>query len=353
MPSPIVQLDQVSLEYRLYTRASHSLRDWLVAKARGRAYQTYRALWALKDVTLHLEPGERLGVLGPNGAGKTTLLRVIAGIFPPSRGTVACRGRVVPLLELGLGFNGDMTGEENVVLASVLLGRSRRAALANIDRIMDFAELRDFVDVPLKYYSSGMSARLAFSIAMETEPDILLLDEVFAVGDIHWIRQAEQRIHALLDKARVVIMVSHNPAFLKQLARRGLYLDHGRVMADGPIAEVVDAYEQQSAGGNGKILDNRAASGVGLTWRLDGTKLHVEAEQVPLLGESWIGLYDPGAHREDYLGYRRVTADNARISFQLDADLTRRYELRLYRWTPGGESLEAQRELAFDVQTSG
>jgi ABC-type polysaccharide/polyol phosphate transport system ATPase subunit len=336
---PIVELDQISLEYRLYTGRSNSLRDWLVSRVNGRQYQTYRSLWAVKDLTLKCHQGERLAIMGPNGAGKTSLLRVIAGIFPPSRGRLECRGRVVPLLELGLGFNGDMTGAENVLLASVLLGKSRRQARQIIPRVIEFAQLDDFVDVPVKYYSSGMTARLAFSIAMETDPDILLLDEVFAVGDIHWIRLADERIKSLLNRAKVVMMVSHNPEFLKRLCTSGLYLDRGEVVASGDIGSVIRAYEAQQSGNGSAIVDNRAHSEVRLNCSVQGHALHITTQAVPLLGESWVGLYEPGSDRKNYLGYRRVGADSPDVTFHVDPG--RLYEIRLYRWTPGGESFEA------------
>lgn len=339
----IVDLQDVSLEYRLYSRRSNSLRSWLISRVQRQPYQVYRSLWAVKNLSLQCRPGERLGIMGPNGAGKTSLLRVIAGIFPPTRGQVRCRGHVVPLLELGLGFNGDMTGMENVLLASSLLGKPRREALRLAPRILEFAELTAFSEVPLKYYSSGMTARLAFSIAMETEPDILLLDEVFAVGDIHWVRMAEQRIMSLLNRAKVVIMVSHNLGFLKQLCRRGLYLDRGEVVVDGTIDEAVTAFERQSRGPAKAIIDNRANSASSLHWRLDGASLHVRAEGIPLLGECWIGLYRPGTEREKHLGHLPVATDSPEVKFTIDPD--EELELRLYRWTPGGETLEASAEL--------
>jgi ABC-type polysaccharide/polyol phosphate transport system ATPase subunit len=336
---PVLELDRVSLEYRLYTQRGNSIRDWLVARVQGRRHQTYRSLWAVKDLTLACRKGERLGIMGPNGAGKTSLLRLIAGIYPPAEGRLIRRGRVVPLLELGLGFNGEMTGAENVVLAGVLLGKTRAAARAAIPRVIAFAQLEDFADVPVKYYSSGMTARLAFSIAMETEPDILLLDEVFAVGDIHWIRQAEERIRTLLDRASVVIMVSHNPQFLQRLCTRGLYIEHGEVQAEGPIAEVTAAYEARRGGKEARIVDSRATSPVRIHYTLRGADLQVRVEGVPLLGESWVGIFAPGADRNSYLGYRRVTADVPHVDFRVGLDQP--CELRVYRWTPGGESLEA------------
>ena len=343
---PIIELDHVSLEYRLHAHRSNSLRDWAVARLRRRPWRSYRSLWALKDVVLRCGTGERLGLVGPNGAGKTTLLRVIAGIFPPTRGTVRCRGRVVPLLELGLGFQPEMTGAENVVLAGVLLGKTRREARRLIPAVVEFADLADFADIPIKYYSSGMAGRLAFSIAMQSEPDVLLLDEVFAVGDTHWIQRAEERMKALLDTARVVIAASHDATLLMRLCHRGLYLDHGQVRAEGPIDKVVEAYEQQATEGGEDVADNRGRSTVRLHLSLNGEKLQVQAESIPLFGECWVGLFDPGANRNGYLAYRRVTPDAPAVAFAVQPGAP--YQVRLYRWTPKGESLEA----SFDILTA-
>jgi ABC-type polysaccharide/polyol phosphate transport system ATPase subunit len=298
----------------------------------------------LKNVNLRCAEGERIGVMGPNGAGKTTLLRAIAGVFPPTRGRILTRGRIVALLELGLGFNGEMTGAENVVLASVLLGSTRSEAKQLISRVLKFAELSDFADVQLKYYSSGMTARLAFSVAMETTPDILLLDEVFAVGDIHWIDRAERRIQTLLENAKVVIIVSHNPDFLRKTCTSGVYLDRGQVRAAGEITKVTEAYTRSRTTQTSTPVDNRSQSSVRLTCRVEGYRLIARAEGIPLLGESWVGLFEPGAARDRYLGYHRVAGDTDEVVFDVDTGVD--LQVRLYRWTPGGETLEASCDLA-------
>lgn len=354
-PSPRVTLSAVSLRYRLYTAQSHSLRDLLASRVRrakragagdsagGQPYQHYRTLWALKNIEAAIHDGERVGLVGPNGAGKTTLLRVMAGVYPPSHGRVEVRGHVVPLLELGLGFNPELTASENVVLASVLLGRRRREARTSIAAVMDFAELRDFADVPLKYFSSGMRARLAFSLAMETRPDVLLLDEVFAVGDIHWVRQAESRIAELMDRASVVIMASHSLGLLRRLCSRVIYLDHGQVRADGDVNDVLQAYEQQEGAATQAVVDNRAESTARLDVTTEGWKVKVRAESIPMLGECWIGLFERGADRGRYLGYQRVSPDSPLAEFH--SPLDRPMEARLYRWTPEGETLEASTDL--------
>jgi len=339
----MLEIEGVSVEYRVQTFGRRSLRDWLIARVTRAGRSDVRSIWALKDVTLRCTDGQRVGIVGPNGAGKTTLLRVIAGILPPTHGQVRCRGRVIPLLELGLGFHGDMTGAENVVLSAVLLGRARRDARQMIPRVMDFAELSDFADVPVKYYSSGMVARLAFSVAMETEPDILLLDEVFAVGDIHWVQRAEERVLALLSRSRVALIVSHNPGLIRRLCNRGVYLERGQVEAEGDVDRVLAAYKERLAGQQANIVDNRGLSAARLHLRMEGHLMHVRAENVPLLGENWVGLYEPDATRQQYLGYRRLVDAGGEATFQVD--LGRVYEVRLYRWTPGGETLEAAAEI--------
>jgi len=236
-----------------------------------------------------------------------------------------------------------MTGVENILLAGVLLGMKRREAKRVVPEIIEVAELTDFANVPVKYYSSGMAARLAFSIAMRTDPEVLLLDEIFAVGDTHWLQRAEEQMKNLLDKAKVVIVVSHNVMLLRQLCARGIYLDHGQVRADGTMDEVARAYEQQEPECRTQITDNRVQSSVRLDCRMDGSTLHVTAESIPLFGECWIGLFRPEDDRDNYLAYRRVTIDLLSTTFSLQPGTA--YEARLYRWTPAGETLEACEEV--------
>lgn len=340
---PIVELRDVSLRFRLFTGRSHSLRDWVASRVRGRTFEATRELYALRDVTLNCREGDRLGVVGANGAGKTTLLRVIAGVFPPTTGTMRCDGHVVPLLELGLGFNGELTGRENIVLSGVLLGKTRREAKAMVPRVLEFAELNEFGESPVKYYSSGMAARLAFSVAMETEPDVLLLDEVFAVGDIHWIKKAEERITGLLDRARVVIMVSHNLGFIRRLCNRAMALDHGVVKAEGSVSDVLSAYESTTTARGKPVIDNRATSASKIHVTRSGRQLDVRVENAPLFGECWVGLFPPGADRAGHLAWRKLPTNEPILQFILHGNEPR--EIRLYRWSPAGETLEAMVEV--------
>jgi ABC-2 type transport system ATP-binding protein len=201
----------------------------------------------LREVSFVVNGGERLGIIGPNGAGKSTLLKVIAGIIPPSVGRVLVRGRIAPLIELGAGFDPYLTGRENVFLYGSLLGFPQKELERRFDRIVKFAELEEFIDVPLMNYSVGMSTRLGFAIATDVEPDLLLLDEVFSVGDAAFQRKCEARMEAFKAKGVAILLVSHNMNLIREICSRTLFLQHGRVVAIGPTNDVVAEYERFSA----------------------------------------------------------------------------------------------------------
>ena len=202
---------------------------------------------ALKDVSFDAARGETIGIIGPNGAGKTTLLKILSRVTRPSAGKVEIRGRVGSILELGVGFHPEMTGRENIRLGAAILGLDRKTIRDRQDEIIDFAEVREFIDQPVKRYSSGMFMRLAFSIAACSEPDILLLDEVLAVGDAAFQKKCLARIDRLIDSGRTVIMVSHSPGALRSVCSRALFLDKGRIVMDGPVDAVLDHYLNQDA----------------------------------------------------------------------------------------------------------
>jgi ABC-type polysaccharide/polyol phosphate transport system ATPase subunit len=203
----------------------------------------HELFYALKDVSLELKEGDSLGLVGPNGAGKSTLLSVIAGLSWPDAGSIQVHGTVAALLELGSGFHADLTGAENVRLNAALLGFSRRRASEKFDEIVDFSGIREFIDEPLRTYSAGMTLRLAFSVAMAVDPDVLLIDEVLAVGDQAFQAKCTGRIMQLKKAGRVLICASHHMATLRQLSTKAIWLDHGSVVRLGPAAEVIDAYE--------------------------------------------------------------------------------------------------------------
>jgi ABC-type polysaccharide/polyol phosphate transport system ATPase subunit len=243
----MVRLDAVSLRFTSYRDKQYSLKraalDLLLRREGPPASNDF---WALRDVSLRFDVGQRVGILGPNGAGKSTLLRVIARIYPPTSGSIQVHGKVAPLIEMGAGFNPELSGAENIFLNGAMLGFSRREMLACIDGIWEFTGLREFADLPLKYYSSGMYVRLGFAIATQVEPEVLLIDESLGVGDAEFQLKAKARIQGLLDRSKVVVIVSHDLSALKELCTRGVWMERGAVVDDGPIDEIIDRYRQRT-----------------------------------------------------------------------------------------------------------
>lgn len=205
----------------------------------------YQEFWALRDINFNLKKGDRLGILGLNGAGKSTLLKVIAGVLKPTEGNVNTKGKIVPLLELGAGFDKDYTGAENIYLYGAMLGYSKEFIREKYDEIVEFSELKDFINVPIKNYSSGMKARLGFSIATVVEPDILILDEVLSVGDAKFKKKSEKRIKDMFEKGVTVLFVSHSLAQVQSLCNRAILLEKGHLIADGSIDEVSELYSEK------------------------------------------------------------------------------------------------------------
>lgn len=244
--TPHVQFAHVSKRFRRGTRAD-SLRDLLPALTRaliGRrtAADDGREFLALDDVSFSVAPGEVLGVIGPNGAGKSTVLRLLTGLLQPDAGTVTVRGRVGALIELAAGFHPDLTGRENVFLQGAILGLSRADVRRRFDAIVDFAEVEAFLDTPVKHYSSGMNARLGFAIAVHTEPEVLLVDEILSVGDRAFQAKAFGRIAAEVRRGIPVVVVSHQLDRIATLCQRALLIAGGRVAFDGPATECIAAY---------------------------------------------------------------------------------------------------------------
>ncbi|MBP5332244.1 MAG: ABC transporter ATP-binding protein [Lachnospiraceae bacterium] len=207
----------------------------------------YREFWALRDVTFHVRKGERVGILGLNGAGKSTLLKCIAGVLKPNEGTVTVNGSIVPLLELGAGFDKDYTGAENIYLYGSMLGYSRAFIREKFDDIVKFSELGDFINVPVKNYSSGMKARLGFSIATIVEPDILILDEVLSVGDAKFKKKSAKKLNSMMKKGVTVLLVSHSSDQVLQICNRAIILDHGQLIASGKAEKICAQYEEMIA----------------------------------------------------------------------------------------------------------
>ena len=238
---PVIELEHVALRYRLGRQRIPSIKEYAIHLVRGSL--TYEDLWALRDVDLRVQQGEVVAIVGRNGAGKSTLLKVISGILKPSKGKVRVEARVAPLLELGTGFDYELTGRENVQLNALLLGRSRQEVRERFDSIVAFAELEEFIDTPLRSYSSGMIARLGFSIATAWNPELLILDEVLAVGDAVFQKKCHGRLSEILGSGATILMVSHAARLLMTECSRCIWLADGTVKADGPAADVVPLYD--------------------------------------------------------------------------------------------------------------
>lgn len=243
LTEPQISLEDVWLRYRVPEERINSLKAYLIRRARGEGV-TLREGWALRGVSLAVRQGEVLGILGRNGAGKTTLLKLVSRVLLPTRGRVRVRGLVAPLLGLGAGFHDDLTGRENIFLASAILGFARKHVAARLERIVAFAELAPFIDRPLRTYSTGMRARLGFAVATDVRPDILILDEILAVGDESFQKKCRQRIAEFRQQGTTVLLVSHQVAMVQALCSRAILLEQGELLADAPPGEVIPRYHQ-------------------------------------------------------------------------------------------------------------
>jgi ABC-2 type transport system ATP-binding protein len=238
MKEPMITMHNVSIKYRLAREKPKTLQEYVIRRLKG-AQITYEDFWALKGIDLEVLGGETLGVIGHNGAGKSTLLKVIAGVLKPAEGTVTVRGTIAPLIELGAGFDTELTGRENIYLNASILGLSRKEINEKFDRIVAFSELSEFIHSPLKSYSSGMVARLGFSIATEVDPRILIIDEILAVGDEYFRKKCNDRIARFKEKGTTILFVSHNMGEIIRICDRVLWLDHGTKRAYGEDREAL------------------------------------------------------------------------------------------------------------------
>lgn len=238
---PAVELSGVGVRFQLPTERLSSFKEYVLRRLTTR--MSKRELWALDDVDLEILPGEVFGLVGGNGAGKSTLLKVVARVLHPTRGRVVLRGGVAPLLELGAGFHPDLSGRENIFLNGSILGHSRTVLAERIDEIVDFAELADFIAMPLRNYSSGMLVRLGFSVATLFRPDILLLDEILAVGDAGFQRKCLERMKEFKAGGTATVLVSHNLEIMKRMCDRIAWIDHGKVRRVGEPTEVAEEYQ--------------------------------------------------------------------------------------------------------------
>jgi homopolymeric O-antigen transport system ATP-binding protein len=242
---PAIEVTDLALAYRLMRNRPGTIAELAINALRRQV--RYERLWALDGITFNVAPGELLAVIGPNGAGKSTLLKVLARVLPPGRGRVIVRGHVSPIIELGAGFNTELTGLENTVLYGALLGHDPRWLQRHGDAIASYAGLEEFMDVPMRAYSSGMIGRLAFAVATLGAPEVLLIDEVLAVGDEEFRSRSAARINELIDGGTAVVLVTHGLEVARARADRVLWLDHGRAVALGGPDEVVDAYLHSTA----------------------------------------------------------------------------------------------------------
>jgi len=238
----VVALEEVTVRYRIPRERYHTFKEFAIRRMQGKVQ--YEDLLALNRVSLRVQRGEVFGLVGANGAGKTTLLRLVARVMRPTAGRVVVRGRVAPLLAMGAGFHPELTGRENVYLNGALLGYTRRQIDENFKWIVDFAELRDFIDAPLRTYSSGMLARLGFSVATAVQPDILIVDEVLAVGDIGFQEKSGARIKQMRDNGASILLVSHGMEAVKDMCNRAAWLSHGEIIAMGETEDVVQQFEK-------------------------------------------------------------------------------------------------------------
>jgi ABC-2 type transport system ATP-binding protein/lipopolysaccharide transport system ATP-binding protein len=237
---PAIEVDRVSLCYRVPHDKVGSIKEYAIRRLKRNL--AFTDFWALRDVSFDVAPGEVFGIVGRNGAGKTTLLKIIARVLRPTDGRVVVRGLTAPLLGLGAGFNDELSGSENIFLSGATLGFSFRDMQARFDRIVDFAGLDEFIDAPLRTYSTGMRARLGFAIATDVEPDVLLLDEIMSVGDEEFRRRCKTRIEAFRRAGATVVLVSHGLEMVSNLCDRALFLDRGATKAIGPTERIISDY---------------------------------------------------------------------------------------------------------------
>ena len=237
----MIEVKNESMSFRLSQDRIQSIKEYLVTLAKGKL--KYKEFWALKNVSFTVRPGEVLGIIGRNGAGKSTILKVISGILKPTEGSVSVRGNIVPMLELGSGFDFDLTGRENIYLNGSILGYSSHFLDEKYDEIVSFSELGEFIEMPIRNYSSGMMMRLAFSIATVVNPEILIVDEILAVGDEAFQRKSRQRMLELMGGGTTVLFVSHSLDQIREMCDRVLWLDHGQIKMLGETKEVCDAYQ--------------------------------------------------------------------------------------------------------------
>lgn len=245
---PLVEVQDVSMRFNLAQEKTETLKEYVVKLARGKLM--FNEFYALKNVSFSVNRGEAVALIGRNGSGKSTMLKVIAGVMYPSTGSRTVRGSIAPMIELGAGFDMDLTARENIYLNGAVLGFDRAYMNEHFESIIEFSELKNFIDVPVKNFSSGMIARLGFSIATEVKADLLVVDEVLAVGDFMFQQKCMKRLEGMLSDGTTLLFVSHDSNAVRSLCNRAIWLDHGVKRADGPADTVCTQYEEAMRAGN-------------------------------------------------------------------------------------------------------
>lgn len=238
----MIEVNHVTIKFNLMEEKVDSLKEYIIRLLHGKLF--FNEFIALDNVSFSINKGDIVGIIGYNGAGKSTLLKIIAGVLKPTNGTVITKGTIAPLIEVGVGFDMDLTARENIFLNGALLGYSRKFIQSKFNEIVDFAELRNFLDVPVKNFSSGMYARLGFSIATAVNPDILIVDEILSVGDFKFQQKSRKRIDEMIRQGVTVVLVSHEIEMIEELCHKVIWLEHGKMKAYGNTKEICDQYKR-------------------------------------------------------------------------------------------------------------
>lgn len=242
MNDPIIEVNDVSVMFRLYRERVDGIKEFVIKKIKNQI--SYDEFWALKEIQFDVGRGEAIGLVGRNGSGKSTLLKTIAGVLKPTKGNVVIKGTVAPMIELGAGFDTELTAAENVFLNGAILGYPREMLEENMEKIIEFSELGDFMDVPIKNFSSGMFARLGFAVATIYTPDILIVDEILSVGDWQFQEKCQRRIHEMLEQGTTLLFVSHSMEQVKSICNRAILINHGEMLMDDSVDKVWERYNK-------------------------------------------------------------------------------------------------------------
>ncbi|ORA85459.1 ABC transporter ATP-binding protein [Mycobacterium malmoense] len=254
-----IQAHDAWVEFPIFDAKTRSLKKTFLGKAGGtigRTASNVPIIEALRDITLSLNVGDRVGLVGHNGAGKSTLLRLLAGIYEPTRGWSAIRGRVAPIFDLGVGMDPEISGYENIIIRGLFLGETRKTMEAKVDEIAAFTELGDYLSMPLRTYSTGMRMRLAIGVVTSIDPEILLLDEAIGAVDTHFLDKAQSRLQGLVERSGILVFASHSNDFLVRLCKTAVWIDHGEIKMTGSVGDVMQAYEDTKAHIMAEITSN-------------------------------------------------------------------------------------------------